>query len=316
MKQIVGWQRGIRFMIRSRTVRYLLCLGLCLAMLGGLIGGGIALATQEGSSGSFSLLPNQETEPPDVLELSCKYPVLRGVSGHVFEFAVEAKYLGKKDRIFDFSWEEPPQWMVSIMEKYGTEEIESFTMKTFEPIPPAFKVKFGPAAGYEPEPGEYILTLTAVSEELKATIELKVVVTARYDFTMLTATGRLNTEVTAGEDNHLSIVLINRGSVSVEDITFSSTKPEGWDITYEPDIVETLGAGLAQEVDVIITPPRKTIAGDYAVTLWSNCEPDLSDSMELRVTVETPTIWGWVGIIIVVVVIAGLAVLFRQLGRR
>jgi len=303
-------------MIRSRVVRYLLCLGLCLAMLGGLIGGGIALATQESNIGSFSLLPNQEPEPPDVLELSCKYPVLRGVSGHVFEFNVEAKYLGKKDRVFDFSWEEPSQWMVSIMEKYGKEEIESFTMKTFEPVPPEFKLSFGPAAGYEPEPGEYLLTLTAVSEEVKATVELKAVVTARYDFTMLTATGRLNTEVTAGEDNHLSIVLINRGSVSVEDITFTSSKPEGWDITYEPDIVESLGAGLVQEVDVIITPPRKTIAGDYGINLTSTCDPDLSDSIEIRVTVETPSIWGWVGIVIVVVVIAGLAVLFRQLGRR
>jgi len=303
-------------MIRSRTVRHLLCLGLCLAMLGGLVGGGIALAAQENSSDSVSLLPNQETEPPDVLELSCKYPVLRGVSGHVFEFAIETKYLGKKDRVFDFTWDEPPQWSVAIMGKYEKEEIESFTVKTFEPVPPEFKVTFGPAAAYEPEPGEYLLTLTAVSEEVKASIELKAIVTARYDFTMLTATGRLNTEATAGEDNHLSIMLINRGSVAIEDITFTSSKPEGWDVTYEPDRIESIGAGLAQEVDVIITPPSKTIAGDYSVILRSSCEPELSDSVELRVTVLAPTVWGWVGIIIVVVVIAGLAVLFRYLGRR
>jgi uncharacterized membrane protein len=36
----------------------------------------------------------------------------------------------------------------------------------------------------------------------------------------------------------------------------------------------------------------------------------------LRVTVLTPTVWGWIGLIIVVLVIAGLGVLFMKLGRR
>jgi uncharacterized membrane protein len=38
--------------------------------------------------------------------------------------------------------------------------------------------------------------------------------------------------------------------------------------------------------------------------------------MQVRVTVLTPSIWGWVGIIIIVVVIVGLALLFMRLGRR
>jgi uncharacterized membrane protein len=39
-------------------------------------------------------------------------------------------------------------------------------------------------------------------------------------------------------------------------------------------------------------------------------------NIDVRVTVLTPTIWGWVGIGIVVLVIAGLAVMFMRLGRR
>jgi uncharacterized membrane protein len=303
-------------MIRSRAVHYLLCAGLFLAMLGGLAGGHIALAAQEGGSGSFSLSPNQEEPPPDVLELKCKYPVLRGVSGHAFEFQVEATYLGTKARVFDLTWDEPPQWTVSITGKYEDEEIESFTVETFQPIAPEFKIMFGPVAGYEPEPGEYKLTLTATSGEVTTTVELEAVVTARYDFRLLTATGLLSTEVTAGEDNHFSILVINNGSAPVEEISFISTKQEGWSITYTPERVESLGAGLMQEVDVVITPPKKTIAGDYAVTLRGEGQPDVFDTLDLRVTVSTPTVWGWVGVIIIVVVVAGLAVLFRRMGRR
>jgi uncharacterized membrane protein len=41
-----------------------------------------------------------------------------------------------------------------------------------------------------------------------------------------------------------------------------------------------------------------------------------SDKIELRVTVETPTIWGIVGIGIIVVVIIAVAIIFTRLGRR
>ena len=66
----------------------------------------------------------------------------------------------------------------------------------------------------------------------------------------------------------------------------------------------------------MITPPQgKTIAGDYMINFKADTGT-ISQTMDVRVTVLTPTIWGWVGIIIIVVVIAGLAVLFMKLGRR
>jgi uncharacterized membrane protein len=38
--------------------------------------------------------------------------------------------------------------------------------------------------------------------------------------------------------------------------------------------------------------------------------------MELRVTVRSSTAWGWIGIGVIVVVIAGLVTLFIRMGRR
>ena len=133
---------------------------------------------------------------------------------------------------------------------------------------------------------------------------------------MLPSTGRLNTEATAGEDNHLSIILINSGSAAIENITLSSSKPQGWDITFTPEKVDSLEAGLTKEVDVVINPPRKTIAGDYEIKLRTESKDFSPDSMTIRVTVLTPTIWGWVGVLIVLAVIAGVGVVFWRLGRR
>jgi len=288
-------------------------------MLGGLAVNQVALASQEGSRDSFLLPPGQE-EPPaeEKLELESKYPVLSAESGEIFEFSVELKYQGSDRRRFDLTLMTPPDWRAIATAGYPEKQIPAIEMGPAEnfPVTETIKVQFGSIAGKFPEPGDYVATLEASSGNLRDVIELKAVVTARYKLAMLTATGRLNTEADAGEDNHLSIQLINSGSAAIENITFSSSKPEGWSITFTPDKVESLDAGLTQEVDVVINPPRKTIAGDYMITLRAESKEVSPDSLKLRVTVLTPTIWGWVGVLIVLAVIAGVGVIFWRLGRR
>jgi uncharacterized repeat protein (TIGR01451 family) len=128
--------------------------------------------------------------------------------------------------------------------------------------------------------------------------------------------GRLSTNATAGKENHYSVSLVNTGSAAIDNVAFTSTKPDGWIVNFKPDKVESLGAGQTQQVDVVITPPEgKTIAGDYMINLTAD-NGTQSSELDVRVTADTPSIWGYVGIIIVVVVIAGLIVLFMKLGRR
>ena len=184
--------------------------------------------------------------------------------------------------------------------------------------PETIRVQFAPFAGELPEPGEYVATLEASSGDIKESIKLKAVVTALYRFAFYTASGRLNTEVDAGEDNHLSVVVANTGTAAIEKLSFISSKPSGWNVTFNPDKIDSMEPGMAQEVDVVIKPPSKTIAGDYMVTMKAVSGDFLvaPREFELRVTALTPTIWGWVGVLVVLVVIAGLAVMFRQLGRR
>jgi len=219
---------------------------------------------------------------------------------------------------FDLTFTTPPGWAAFAVAGYPEKQIPAIEMGPAEqfPVTEKIKIKFGSITGKFPEKGDYVLTLEASSGDLKATFDFKAVVTARYELAMLTATGRLNTEANAGEDNHFSILLANSGSAAIENITFSSIKPEGWSITYNPEKVESLDSGLTQEVDVVINPPDKTIAGDYEVTLRAESKEVSPDPLKLRVTVLTPTIWGWVGVLIVLAVIAGVGVIFWRLGRR
>ena len=99
-------------------------------------------------------------------------------------------------------------------------------------------------------------------------------------------------------------------------ITFTSTHPDGWEIKFSPDKAETLKTSDQKTIDVNIKPPAKTVAGDYMISLQVSGKQASADKMDIRVTVKTPTIWGWVGVIIIVIVVAGLFVIIMRFGRR
>ena len=304
-------------MIIPRAIHYFLCFILFFGVLGGLVADRAALATQE-SSGSFLLSLNQEEPPPEEkLELVCKYPSFEGKAGDSFDFEVGLRWLGSEARTFDLAVTEvPPKWRTIIVAGYPEKLIPGIGLEPQMKYPEMITIKFAPLAGELPEPGAYVATLEASSGDMKETIELKAVVTALYRYYFITASGRPNTEVTAGKENHLSIMLGNTGTTVIDKIDLLSQKPSGWNITFNPDEVESLEPGLAQEVDVVIKPPSGTIAGDYMITMSAISKDLPKRELELRVTMLTPTIWGWVAILIVLAVIVGLGVMFRRLGRR
>jgi len=109
---------------------------------------------------------------------------------------------------------------------------------------------------------------------------------------------------------------MNTGTAPVENITFSSDKMQGWDVTYKPEKIDSLSSLETKTVDINIKPAAKTISGDYMLNVWIAGKQASADKMAIRVTVETPTIWGWVGVIIIIIVVVGLVGIFMRFGRR
>lgn len=305
-------------MSKSRAIGYLVCLGLLFGVFGGVGVDSVAQAAKGNSNGIPLLSPGQEDEEPAFvpkIELSSQFPNLEAISGNPFEFEVEFSYVGREARTFDLTVDTPQNWISIMKPRYEETQISAIRLKEFQSLPEKIKMIVVPLPWDLPEPGEYTMTLTATSGEVSGSIELIAVVTAKYNLEYYTESGRLNTKATAGKENHVALKLRNSGTATIDKVTLSSSKPEGWTITFTPENVENLEAGFAQDIDVVIEPPGKAIAGDYSISLKANSK-EIRDNLELRVTLVTPTIWGWVGIGIVLLVIAGLALLFRQLGRR
>jgi len=299
------------------------CRILCFVLLFGIVLsmsiGQTVLASQESNCGVLPQSPNQD-EPviEDKLELKSPYPVLKEKAGRLFEFQVEMHYQGTKSRVFDLSViTDYPGSYVDILAPFTASDkgIESILLKPGEEYPDIVKVRYNPMNKGQIEPGKYLITLQASSGDIAASIELTAVVTARYESSISTPSGLLSADVTAGKDNHISVAARNGGSVPLENLRFSANVPQGWSVDFTPDIVESVAPGTVQRSEMVIMPPGNTIAGDYEIKVMAITAETLAE-MTLRLTVTTPTIWGWIGVLIVVAVIVALAVIFILLGRR
>jgi uncharacterized membrane protein len=291
--------------IAMRRIYPLLCLVLLLSL-------GLSLAVSSAA----------QAQEPEKLEISSTYPTLHGISGTSFEFTVDLKYEGPEARYFDLFTEPPQGWTASIGPAYGgSEQISRIRLDPEKTYGETIKVALYPPWWENPMPGKYTLILKVGSGKLEESIELAAEVDALYALMLTPATGMYNTKAKAGEDSHVDLTLRNIGTASIENITFSSDRPSGWTVTFNPDKIESLEADKSYPVRVTIRPAAKAIAGDYKTTFGASGQDasgkEVKDEIgDFRMTVSTPTIWGFVGIGIVVLVIVGLAVGFTKLGRR
>ena len=247
------------------------------------------------------------------LTFDITYPELKAKAGQSFAFQFDISYIGEEEAVFNLTAEAPQGWYVSITPSYQEGEISAIKLQ------PGKKetLKATATPMIKQDPGEYDITVKAKNEDLKleSEIKLKAIITATYDLSLTSKTGMLNTKATSGKDNTFTLVLQNTGSANIDNISFSSAAPEKWVIKFDPEKIETLKSGESKDIKATITPPEKTIAGDYMLTLSVKSENSSKD-VDLRVTVETPSIWGWTGIGIIVIVIIGVAIIFARLGRR
>jgi uncharacterized membrane protein len=292
---------------------------------------GAALAQDEGSEGSGNVTTpvmsttttpppttTTTTTPPASMKLTCEFPAAEAIATGTFTFNVVLSYTGDTSRVFDLNATGPSGWDVAVTGQYDTQRISSITIdgSSYSATSKTVKMTVKPQSYPLPDPGDYTITLQAVSGDVVGKIDLTARITAKYVLTVAPYTQLYNTTASAGRDNTYSIVLTNAGTATIDNISFSSDKPDGWEITFKPDKLDLLNTLDQSTVDVDIKPPPKTVAGDYMITLHVSGTQATADKMDVRVTVKTPTIWGWVGVIIIVIVVAGLIVIFMRFGRR
>lgn len=262
--------------------------------------------------------PPTTVEPmPETITMTTEFPKLEAIATESFVFNVDMTYMGNIERVFDLNATAPSGWDVYINPQYDSKRISSITIEpSYAGTKKTVKITATGPTYPMAEPGEYSIFLKVSSDEVAGEIELIAKVTARYSIGAVPSNERYNTNASAGKDNIFSIDVANIGTAVIENVTFTSDKPDGWEITFQPVKIDRLEIFDPKTIDVNITPPPKTVAGDYMITLGVSGTQATAKDMDIRVTVKTPTIWGWIGVGIIVVVVVGLAFIFMRFGRR
>jgi uncharacterized membrane protein len=245
------------------------------------------------------------------LQVTTSYPVLRGQTDATFEFSIEVMNKLESERTVNLAAIVPEKWDVNFKPSYETKLISSFVIKGGQSQNVAVQVN----PPKDASPGEYPILVRVSSGDKKAEVKLMVALTGIYKLDAGTPTGILSLEAVAGKTANFSIFVKNTGSAVNRNITFSSFKPENWEVTFKPEKVDTLDPGALKQVEVTVKPGAQALVGDYSVGVMINGEKS-DKTIEMRVTVKASTAWGWIGIGVIIIVIAGLSALFIWLGRR
>jgi uncharacterized membrane protein len=252
-----------------------------------------------------------KSNEPKGVKLTTSYPVIRGPSDATFEFSLEVDSKLDEDAIFDLLAKGPQGWDVNFKPAYETKYISSLRIKGNQSTSVAVEVK--PAM--DAAAGEYPINVRVSSSNANAEANLTVILTGTYGIEVGTPDGLLSLNAKQGKASNVSFYIKNTGSAKNSDIKFLSFKPENWKVEFKPEKIDVIEPGDLKQVEMIVTPYEDALVGDYSVGVKVEGEK-AATTLEFRTTVKASAAWGWVGIGIIVFVIAGLFGLFRWLGRR
>ena len=242
-----------------------------------------------------------------------EYPEQEGTAGTSFSFSTTLINNGLSTESYSLSSSAPSGWQVSFVPSdestsVASIEVESSTSQglTVEVVPPEGV-----------EAGEYDISCSAVSASETLTTDLKVVITGTYGISLSTPDGRLSFDSQANKDTDVTLTDTNTGNEELQNVTLTSSLPSGWEVTYdvEDGIIDSIAAGSSAQVVATVTPSSEAITGDYVATFTAETD-EATSSAEFRVSVKTSTLWGFVAVLIILCVAAGLVYVFRKYGRR
>ena len=239
------------------------------------------------------------TDLPAKLTLTPQLPELRGTSKSSFEFQLGIKNESGKKIIASLSAQAPQNFDATFTEQYGSQELNALPLDAGQSKD--VKLKIRPPNTIAA--GKYKVAAKVTAEDATATADLVLDITGQPKIDIAGREGVLSAKAVAGKETSIPVILTNSGTAAADQIELSGTVPSGWKVSFEPKAVDRIAPNENKEVQALVTPSDKAVAGDYVATLRAAARGE-SSSQTFRVAVTTSTIWGIVGIAII-----GLALL-------
>jgi uncharacterized membrane protein len=250
------------------------------------------------------------------VSLSAQTPALRGSTSDDFSFSVTLSNDTAQEVEFTFAAQGPAGWTVDARPS-GAAQAATAVVAAGGTSTATVTAK----APADAAAGVYPLAVSATGGSYQASTPLQVELTGSYSMQLATSNDRLNTQATAGTASNLSLKITNTGSAPLVGVTVTGTPPADWKVTFDPPTVATIAPQGVAAVTAIITPASNAVAGDYVLTFTADAagtgtQGATTDTVDIRTTVETSSLWGFVGLALIAFVVIGLLLVFRRYGRR
>ena len=263
---------------------------------------------------------NQATLPVDValakelpakLTVQSKLPELRGSSKSNFEYALTIKNDSGRNLVASFAAEAPANFETSFTEAYGSQELSSIPIEAGQSKD--IKLKVRPPSTIDA--GHFPVRVTVNAEDASAKVELALDVVGQPQLQVSGRDGLLSARAVAAQQSSIPVVVTNTGTAPAENIALSASAPSGWKVSFEPKTIERLVPGKDAEVQALVTPSDKSLAGDY-MTSVSAISRGENASGQFRITVATSTVWGMAGAGVIGIALLLMLGAVARFGRR
>ena len=251
------------------------------------------------------------SEAPAKLSLKSRLPSLRGTPRSSFEYTVTVGNDSGKDLTVALSAQGPANFQTTFTEGFGTNEISSIPIEAGQTKD--IKVKVTPPR--DVKAGDYPVLVKVASEGATAELRVTLQISGQGRLALSTKDGRLSGEAEIGKSAAYTLVVANDGTAAIDEVEMSGTVPANWKVEFSPKTIASLAPNEKKDVQVLVTPADKAIAGDYVASFRASGRGE-SASADFRITVTTSTLWGVVGIGIIAIALLVLLGAVARFGRR
>lgn len=269
-------------------------------------------AKSEGGQASLPLTFTVGQTSPTRISLTPNLPVLKGSPKSSFNYRLTVKNDSDEDLLVNFDSQLPDGFQVTFKQAVGSQEVTSLPVKAGQ----SQDVDADLTLPSDVAAGTYDFQVGVQAKDASAQVKLSAVITGQSALSLSTPDGRLSADVTAGKTTPLKLVLQNTGSAPATGIQFESSPPANWKVTFDPATIDSLDPGQQVDVTANVEVPDNVISGDYMVTLTSRSSTNDSPSADFRLTVQTSTLWGITGLVLIAIALGVVALAVMRFGRR
>lgn len=275
--------------------------------------GGYRVVVRGSSPGQTQTLVVNLNVAEDVagaFELTSEFAALRGKASDTYSFNLTLRNSSARAATFGLTATGPEGWIVDARPSAST---QATTVSVDAGSTATVTVTADPPDSVSADSYPIVVRATGGGRTLEAELTAEVVGSFTMSFT--TANERLNARGKAGGTSSVALVVTNDGTAPLEEVTFSATPPSGWEVTFEPETIERIAPGDTVNVTARVRPSGDAVAGDYDLSLTASSAGTTQD-VAIRFAVQTSGLFGFFGIMVIALAVAGLLWVFRRYGRR